>query len=104
MIRIVVSRVDTTGTHNAAVGHADHAVSIQWSMGISWGNGSRAVSIVTSKGIPLAPITRLLVAALILGESLSTSIWLRNWVKSTGWIYSFLPVLNEKYFYVPTYR
>ena len=38
------------------------------------------------------------------GQSLSTSIWLRNWVKSTGWIYSFLPVLNEKNFYVPTYR
>ena len=25
-------------------------------------------------------------------------------VKSTVWIYSFLPVLNDKYFYVQTYR
>lgn len=60
MIWIVVSRVDTTGRHNAAVGRADHAVIIQWSMGISWGNGLRMVSIVTSNGIPLALITRLL--------------------------------------------
>lgn len=40
---------DTTGAYNTAVGHADHPVIIQWSMGISWANGSQAVSIATMK-------------------------------------------------------
>ena len=58
-IRIVVSEVDTTGAHNTAVGHADHAVIIQRSMAISWGNGSRGDSNSHDEGIPLALITRL---------------------------------------------